>query len=59
MGLRWRLHQLVSLDASAGYLAKESGVTPSEVLQWDIRLGGELFIPWGAIACHLTNHLCQ
>ncbi|MCP4447119.1 MAG: hypothetical protein GY811_17495 [Myxococcales bacterium] len=59
LGLRWRLHPLLSLDASAGYLAKEPGVTPSEILQWDIRFGGEIFIPWGQLACQSISVFCQ
>ncbi len=59
LGLRWRLHPSVSLDASAGTLAKESGVTPSEVLQWDIRFGGEVFVNWGQLACTSISVFCQ
>ncbi len=59
LGLRWRLHPNVSLDASAGYLAKESGVMPSELLQWDIRFGGEVFISWGQLACRSVSLFCK
>jgi len=59
LGLRWRLHPNVSLDASAGYLAKGSGVAPSELLQWDIRFGGEVFIPWGQLACTSLSVFCK
>jgi hypothetical protein len=59
LGLRWRLHPRFSFDASAGYLASESGVAPDQLLEWDIRLGGELFIPWGALACHSVSLFCN
>jgi hypothetical protein len=26
---------------------------------WDIRLGAEVFIPWGALACRATGAFCE
>jgi hypothetical protein len=58
MGLRWRLHPRLILDASAGYLSsKASGST--KPLEWDIRLGGEIFIPWGALSCTALGLFCK
>jgi hypothetical protein len=59
LGLRWRVHPRFAFDASAGYLAQGIGTDPSELLAWDIRLGGEIFIPWGALACESLSLFCK
>jgi hypothetical protein len=59
LGLRWRIHKRFSLDASAGYLAKGIGADPNDLLAWDIRLGGEVFVPWGAVACESLSLFCK
>lgn len=65
VGMRWVLHPVLSIDASLGYqvdaatldgLPERSG---GAVVDWDIRLGGELFIPWGAISCRTLGVFCQ
>ena len=59
LGLRWRLHPRFSLDASAGYLAQSVSADPNDLLAWDIRLGGEVFVPWGAVACESLHLFCN
>jgi hypothetical protein len=65
LGVRWYVQPWMTFDASVGYqleVARLSGNTdtdPTGVIDWDIRLGGELFVPWGAITCHATGLFCQ
>ncbi len=59
LGLRWRMHPRFALDASAGYLAQDMGTDPNDFLAWDIRLGGEIFVPWGALACESLTLFCK
>ncbi len=59
LGLRWRVHPRLSFDASAGYLAQGLGTDPNDLLAWDIRLGGEVFVPWGALACESLSLFCK
>lgn len=59
LGVRWRLHPRFSFDASAGYLAAGIGADPNDLLAWDIRLGGEVFVPWGAVACESLSLFCK
>jgi hypothetical protein len=63
-GLRWRIVPSVVLDGSLGYqLANQNGVPgdgPRDVVQqWDIRLGAEVFVPWGALACRAVGAFCE
>ena len=59
LGLRWRVHPRFALDDSAGYLAQGMGTDPNDFLAWDIRLGGEVFVPWGALACESVALFCK
>lgn len=65
IGMRWMLHPILSIDASLGYqidAATLDGLPDQRgdaVVDWDIRLGGELFIPWGAISCRTFGMFCQ
>jgi hypothetical protein len=59
LGLRGRLHPRFALDASAGYLAQGMGTSATDFLAWDIRLGGEIFVPWGALACESLALFCK
>ena len=59
LGLRWRMHPRFSFDASAGYLAQGVSTDPNDLLAWDIRLGGEVFVPWGALACESLSLFCK
>jgi hypothetical protein len=61
LGIRWRVVPAVVLDASLGLQLNDA--VPSErfdaVVTWDIRLGAEVFVPWGALACRAFGVFCQ
>jgi hypothetical protein len=63
-GLRWSVIPAITLDASAGYQL-DAAAAPGEtgprdlVQQWDIRLGAEVFVPWGALACRALGVFCE
>lgn len=65
LGVRWAVHPAVVVDASLGYrievarFMEESGGALDALVDWDIRLGAELFVPWGALACRTGGVLCQ
>jgi hypothetical protein len=63
LGLRWQILPSVVLDGSLGYqLANDNvvGDGPRDVVgQWDIRLGAEVFVPWGALACRTVGAFCE
>lgn len=61
LGVRWYLHPAFSFDASVGYQIDDatSAAGVQSVVDWDIRLGGELFVPWGAIACRTARLFCS
>jgi hypothetical protein len=63
LGVRWWVIPALSIDGSIGYQLEVAGARPAEglndVVQWDIRLGGELFIPWGALACRAVGVFCE
>ena len=63
IGVRWRLIPAVSLDASLGYQLDgadaQAGGPRDVVQQWDIRLGAEVFVPWGALACRALGVFCE
>ena len=63
LGMRWALLPSVIIDGSIGYqlevahAALASG--PDDVVHWDIRLGAEVFVPWGALACRAAGVFCD
>jgi hypothetical protein len=64
LGVRWSLLSSTVLDASFGYQLDPSGMgfasDPRNVVQqWDIRLGAEVFVPWGALACRAAGAFCD
>jgi hypothetical protein len=65
LGIRWHLLPSFAFDASLGYQieAPSLGGTMSRgadaVVDWDIRLGGEVFIPWGAMSCRVLDLFCE
>ncbi|MBK9036486.1 MAG: hypothetical protein IPL61_35440 [Myxococcales bacterium] len=63
VGVRWAALPAVVLDDSVGYQLEVGRGQPDDGLdasvQWDIRLGGEVFVPWGAIACRVTGGFCE
>jgi hypothetical protein len=63
-GLRWKLLPSVIFDGSIGYqLEVGNNPVPAQafgaVVEWDIRLGAELFVPWGALACRAVGVFCD
>jgi|JI10StandDraft_1071094.scaffolds.fasta_scaffold44911_3 hypothetical protein len=62
-GVRWAITPAVVLDASVGYQLEVARMRPAEgpgsLVQWDIRLGGEVFVPWGALVCRATGGFCE
>jgi hypothetical protein len=63
LGLRWALFPAVTLDTSFGYQLDEAmgpvGGPRDVVQEWDIRLGAEVFVPWGALACRAVGVFCE
>lgn len=63
LGLRWALVPWATFDASFGYQLDETmgtNASPRDVVQqWDIRLGAEIFVPWGALACRAAGVFCD
>lgn len=62
-GVRWAIAPAVVIDGSIGYQLEVARGQPADginaVVQWDIRLGGEVFVPWGAIACRVAGVFCE
>jgi hypothetical protein len=63
LGLRWAIIPSVILDGSIGYQLEVANARPAAgldaVVQWDIRLGAEVFVPWGALACRAVGVFCD
>jgi hypothetical protein len=63
LGVRWAILPSVILDGTLGYQTQLGDAVPAEgpsaVVQWDIRLGAEVFVPWGALACRATGAFCE
>ena len=65
LGVRWQVHPAFIVDASLGYRLEVARVDQSpvesarSVVDWDIRLGGELFVPWGALLCLTGGVFCE
>ena len=64
-GVRWSALPWLTVDASIGYhleLQRKS-VPPSSgvesLVDWDIRIGGELALPWGAVLCRSMGVFCS
>jgi hypothetical protein len=64
-GLRWAVLPALTLDASIGYQLDDAygpslaGSARDVVQEWDIRLGAEVFVPWGALACRAAGLFCK
>jgi len=62
-GVRWAIVPALTIDGSLGYQLEVAGARmadgPGAVVQWDIRLGAELVVPWGAIACRAAGIFCR
>jgi len=63
LGLRWAVLPSLILDGSIGYQLEVARSAPADglaaVVQWDIRLGAEVFVPWGALACRAVGVFCE
>lgn len=62
-GVRWNLASWLVLDTSVGAgleVARRRSVAggTQDLLTWDIRLGGEIFLPWGKLACRSLHVFC-
>ncbi len=62
-GMRWNLLPSVIIDGSIGYQLDVATNAPDEgpgaIVTWDIRLGAEVFVPWGALACRAAGVFCE
>ena len=62
-GIRWTVVPAFVFDGSIGYQLEVARGQPADglnaIVQWDIRLGGEVFVPWGAIACRVAGVFCE
>lgn len=62
-GMRWNLLPSVIIDGSIGYQLDVATNAPDEgpgaIVTWDIRLGAEVFVPWGALACRVSGAFCE
>lgn len=61
IGMRWRVLPWATLDGSLGYQLDDAAPTEGfdAVVTWDIRLGAEVFVPWGALACRVVGVFCD
>ena len=61
LGMRWQILPSVVLDGSLGYQVDDAAPTEGfdAVVTWDIRLGAEVFVPWGALACRAVGVFCE
>jgi hypothetical protein len=64
LGLRWSIVPSVVMDSSIGYQLDAVDASPASGLRdvvsaWDIRLGAEVFVPWGALACRAVRVFCD
>ncbi|MDX2091107.1 MAG: hypothetical protein SFX73_24820 [Kofleriaceae bacterium] len=62
-GMRWAVLPSVVIDGSIGYQLEVANSAlasgPDAVVAWDIRLGAEVFVPWGALACRAAGVFCE
>ncbi len=63
LGLRWSVIPSVIIDGSINYQTELGRIadvaTLDAIVQWDIRLGAEVFVPWGALACRAVGVFCD
>ena len=61
LGIRWRILPAIVVDGSLGYQVDDAAPTAGfdAVVTWDIRLGAEVFVPWGALACRAVGVFCN
>jgi hypothetical protein len=63
LGLRWSVTPALIIDGSINYQTDfgriADAATLDAIVQWDIRLGAEVFVPWGALACRAAGVFCD
>jgi len=63
LGLRWSVTPALIIDGSINYQTDfgriADAATLDAIVQWDIRLGAEVFVPWGALACRAVGVFCD
>lgn len=63
LGLRWSVTPSVIIDGSINYQTEFGRIADAAsldaIVQWDIRLGAEVFVPWGALACRAVGVFCD
>jgi hypothetical protein len=63
LGLRWAVLPSVIIDGSINYQTDvgqlQNAARFDHVVTWDIRLGAEVFVPWGALACRAAGVFCD
>jgi hypothetical protein len=63
LGLRWSVLPSLIIDGSINYQTDigqiADAATLDAIVQWDIRLGAEVFVPWGALACRAAGVFCD
>jgi hypothetical protein len=63
LGLRWSVLPSLIIDGSINYQTDVGEIARAArldaVVQWDIRLGAEVFVPWGALACRAAGVFCD
>jgi hypothetical protein len=63
LGLRWSVVPSLIIDGSINYQTDigriADAATLDAIVQWDIRLGAEVFVPWGALACRAVGVFCD
>jgi hypothetical protein len=64
-GVRWEALPWLTVNASVGYHVEikrqraAPGTGVDALVDWDVRLGGELAIPWGAVVCRSLGIFCS
>lgn len=64
-GVRWSALPWLTVDASIGYHLEleRKGEPPRSgaeaLVDWDLRLGGEIALPWGAVLCRTSAVFCS
>ena len=62
-GMKWAVVPSLVIDGSIGYQLEVANAAlasgPDAVVAWDIRLGAEMFVPWGALACRAVGVFCD
>jgi hypothetical protein len=64
-GVRWEALPWLTVNASVGYHVEikrqraAPGTGIDALVDWDVRLGGELAIPWGAVVCRSLGIFCS